>query len=89
MCRFHVIDLSPPVMEKSLGVMTFKHIPRPGEWIEIETDGAVRIYKIVQIVHELVPDEIDHLGEDTLYIAEPRESGEARFGLYETYRGSN
>jgi hypothetical protein len=74
-------------MEKSLGVVEFKKEPRPGDWMEIEVDGAACLYSVVQIVHELVPDETGFVGEDTLYVADPRDGGVARFELYERHKG--
>jgi hypothetical protein len=73
-------------MEKSLGVLEFKKMPRPGDRMEVEIDGSSCFYSVVQIVHELVPDETGVVGEDTLYVADPRDSSAARFELYEKYR---
>jgi hypothetical protein len=84
--KFHVIDLSSSIMEKSLGVVEFKKMPRPGDWMEIELGNETCLYTVAQIVHELVPDETGLVGEDTLYVAEPRDSADARFELYEKCR---
>lgn len=86
MYKFHVIDLSPSTMESSLGVLTFGKMPRPGDWMEIEVEGTILLYDVVRIVHELVPDETGYVAEDTLYVASPRDSGNARFELYQTFR---
>jgi hypothetical protein len=73
-------------MERSLGVLEFKKMPRPGDWAEIETDEGVYMYEVVGFVHELVPDETGFVGEDTLYVAGPRDSTAARFELYEKHK---
>jgi hypothetical protein len=73
-------------MESSLGIMTFKKMPRSGDWLEIESEDALYMFAVIRVVHKLVPDETGYVEEDVLYIAEPRESTRAQLELYDTFR---
>jgi hypothetical protein len=86
---FHVIDLSPSLMEISLGVVEFKKMPRPGDWVEIELENEVYAYRVVQLVHNLVADETGSVGEDVLYVAGSRKSADARLELYKAFQARN
>ena len=63
---------------QTLGRFCFRHVPRIGEWVDIELEGAIRVFEVAQIAHSAKGNGIN------VFVIDPRPATAASRELYGT-----